>query len=44
LRISFEHCRAIARRRVEELERTGIVEVKTRLIRRHSSLPAGKVE
>jgi hypothetical protein len=44
LRISVEQCRAMARRQVEELERTGIVEVRTRLIRRHSSLPAGRGE
>jgi hypothetical protein len=37
LRISFEQCRAIARRQVEELERTGIVEVRRRAVQLHSS-------
>jgi hypothetical protein len=40
LRLSFDQCRAIARRQVEKLERTGIVEVKTPPIRWHSSPPA----
>jgi hypothetical protein len=43
LRISFEQCRAIARRQVEELERTGIVEVRRRAVQLHSS-PAERGE